>query len=129
MARYLSPEWFEDVNAAAPQRPATEDAARPAHLTLQQVVTGSPDGDVRYWVSVGGGQMAAGLGEADDPDATISQSYQTAVAVVTGQLRVQTALMSGQIRLAGDIGALIEHQEALHGLDTALAGVLARTSY
>jgi alkyl sulfatase BDS1-like metallo-beta-lactamase superfamily hydrolase len=128
VARYLSPEWFEEVNAAARQCPSTE-VAEPAGLTLQQVVTGGPDGDVRYWVRLAGGTVAAGLGEAESPDATISQSYDTAVAVLTGAARVQTVLMSGDMRLSGNVAALIDHQEVLQGLDAALADVRRRTSY
>ena len=128
MARYLSPEWFDDLNAAARKRPQ-EGPARPARLSLQQVVTGSPDGEVRYWVRLDDGRVSAGLGEAESPDAVISQSYDTAVGVVKGDIRVQTALMSGEIRLAGDIATLIDHQEALRGLDAAFSELRGRTSY
>ena len=128
MARYLSPEWFEEVNAAARQRPSTEGAGQ-GRLTLQQVVTGGPDGDVRYWVRLAEGTVVAGLGEARSPDATITQSYDTAVAVVTGEARVQTVLMSGDIRLSGNVATLMDHQEALQGLDSVLADVRRRTSY
>ncbi|MDQ3573560.1 MAG: SCP2 sterol-binding domain-containing protein [Actinomycetota bacterium] len=128
MARYLSPEWFEDVNAAARERPSAH-AAHAAHLTLQQVVTGGPDGDVRYWVRLHDGRVETGLGDAQLPDATISQSYDTAVAVVTGELSVQAALMSGEIRLSGDMATLVEHQEALRGLDAAFSAVRRGTSF
>ncbi len=128
MARYLSPEWFEEVNAAA-QHCQSAEASQPARLTLQQVVIGGPDGEVRYWVSLDSGKIATGLGEAETPDATVSQSYDTAVALVTGQLRLQTALMSGEIRLTGNIAALMDHQDALQGLDAALSDLRGRTSY
>jgi len=128
MARYLSAKWFEEVNAAAGQLPSAEVTV-PARLTLQQLVTGGPDGDVRYWVRMAGGTVEAGLGEAESPDATISQSYDTAVAVVRGQTRVQTALMSGDIRVSGDVATLVDHHESLQSLDAALADVRRRTTY
>ena len=128
MARYLSPEWFDDLNAAARQRTQAAPAG-PARLSLQQVVTDSPDGDVRYWVRLDEGTVRAGLGEAESPDAVISQSYQTAVGVVRGEIRVQTALMSGDIRLTGNIATLIEHQEAIRGLDATFSELRERTSY
>ena len=128
MARYLSAEWFEDVTAAARERPSAH-AAPPAQLTLQQVVTGGPDGDVRYWVRLHDGRVESGLGDAPFPDATISQSYDTAVAVVTGELSVQAALMSGEIRRSGDMATLIHTQEALHGLDAAFSEVRRGTSF
>lgn len=128
MARYLSPEWFEEVNAAAAVREPSP--ARPgAPLVLQQVVTGAPEGEVRYWIRVHDGKVEAGLGEAETSDATIVQSYDTAVAVMTGKLSAQSALMAGAIRLSGNMAALVERQEALVGMDAAWAGVRERTSY
>jgi putative sterol carrier protein len=127
MARYLSPEWFDDLNAAARQR--SEPVPGSTRLTLQQVVTDGPDGEVRYWVRLDGGTVRAELGEAESPDAVISQSYDTAVGLVRGDVRVQTALMSGDIRLAGDIATLVDRQEELRGLDAAFTDLRGRTSY
>ncbi len=128
MARYLSPEWFDDLNAAPQQR--ADPAPPPAHrLSLQQVVTDAPEGEVRYWVRLDEGRVTAGLGEAETPDAVITQSYETAVGVVMGDIRVQTALMSGEIHLTGDIATLIDHQDALRGLDATFSDLRSRTSY
>ena len=128
MARYLSPEWFEELNAVAQERrgPALDQQSQ---VCLQQEVTGGPDGDVRYWIRLQGGTVAAGLGEAESPDAVISQSYETAVGVASGEVRVQTALMSGQIAITGNVATLVDHQEALRGLDAAFMDLRARTSY
>lgn len=128
MARYLSPQWFEEVNAATRHAGRSTHAAGPG-LTLQQVVTGAPEGEVRYWLRVHDGALEVGLGDAKAPDATFSQSYDTAVAVVTGRLTVQAALMAGRIRLSGNMTALLEHQEALKGADAAFAHVRGRTTY
>ena len=129
MARYLSPEWFEDVNAASRRGGPSADGVDGPRLTLQQIVTGGPDGEVRYWVRARSGGVEAGLGEATTPDATIIQSYETAVAVLMGELSVQTAFMTGRVRLTGDMGALIENQAALHGVDAALTEVRSRTTF
>lgn len=129
MPRYLSPQWFEEVNAATRPEGQAADTTGAARLTLQQVVTGAPEGEVRYWVRVRDGSVEAGLGEAAEADATVSQSYDTAVAVVTGQLSVQAALMAGRIRLSGRISALVDQHEALEGIDAAFADVRRRTTY
>lgn len=129
MARYLSAEWFDEVNQAARDSPELAEATRNVRLTLQQVVTGGPDGDVRYWVTVDGGHVEAGLGQAPDPDVTVTQSYETAVAVSTGSLGAQAAVMDGRIRLSGDTAVLWEHHETLAGLDAVFAPVRARTGY
>ncbi|HEX2064959.1 MAG TPA: SCP2 sterol-binding domain-containing protein [Acidimicrobiales bacterium] len=129
VARYLSAEWFDDVNQAARNSPELAEATRNVHLTLQQVVTGGPEGDVRYWVTVDGGHVEAGLGRVPDPDVTVTQSYETAVAVSTGSLGARAAVMDGRVRLSGDTAALREHHEALAGLDALFAPVRARTRY
>ena len=128
MARYLTAEWFEAVSAAVERRPVGGGDGG-GRLTLQQVVTGGPDGEVRYWVRLDGDRLEVGLGEADAADATISQSYETAVAVVTGKTEVQTALLAGDIRLSGNMRALLDNQPALRGLDTVLSDVRRRTSF
>ncbi len=84
---------------------------------------------MRYWIRLDEGRVRAGLGEATSPDAVISQSYDTAVGVVKGDLRVQTALMSGEISLTGNIATLVDHQEALRGLDATFSDLRGRTSY
>jgi putative sterol carrier protein len=129
VARYLSAEWFDDVNDAARDSPELAEATRDVHLVLQQVVTGGPDGDVRYWVRVDGGHVEAGLGQAPDPDVTITQSYETAVAVSTGGVGAQAAVMEGRIRLSGNTAVLRDHHDALAGLDAVFAPVRARTAY
>ena len=128
MTRYLSPEWFEEVNQQADEAQPGGDPSPGASITLQQVVTDGPDGEVRYWVRLEDGKVRTGLGDAPEADATVRQSYETAVAILRGELSVQSAFMAGRIRLSGDLRALMDHQEALRGAD-AFADVRRRTSY
>ena len=127
MPRYLSPEWFEEINRAA--RAGTPAVATDASFVLQQVVTGGPDGEVRYWVRVHGGAVEAGLGEAAGADVTVTQSYDTAAAVTSGEVTAQAALVAGRIRVSGDATLLLEHHAALAALADAVAPVRRRTSY
>ncbi len=126
MARFLTPDWFEDINAAAA---GADDAAPDVRLSLQQVVTGGPGGEVRYWVRVQGGRVATGLGELADPDVTITQPYDTAVAMSRGTLSAQAAVMTGRVRVSGNLALLTTHQGALQDLDGVFAPVRDRTSY
>lgn len=128
MARYLSGEWFEEINAAARAGAAPPTATGGRPVVLQQLVTGGPDGDVAYWVRVGDGTLEAGLGRAEDPDVTVGQSYDTALAVSTGELSAQAAFLAGRIRVSGDPTALLPHQAVLQELDRALALVRRRTT-
>lgn len=129
MAPYLSQSWFDDVNTTARADAGLSAATAGAHVVLQQVVTGGPDGDVRYWVRVEDGAVDAGPGDAARPDAVITQSYDTAVAVSRGELTVEGAILVGRARLSGDIGLLVRHQAALLGVAAALGPVRDRTSY
>lgn len=129
MAAYLSAAWFEDVNRAAraDERLAGDTAG--ARVTIQQVVTGGPAGDVRYWVRVDDGVVEAGPGAVEAPDATVTQSYETAVAVSRGELSVEHALLDGRVRLAGDVSALLRHAGALGEVAAAFGEVRDRTTY
>ena len=129
MARYLSAEWFEEVNEAASASRDLVEATRNADVTLQQVVTGGPGGEVRYWLRVDHGQVRAVRGEAPAAHATVTQSYDTAVAVSTGALSAEAALLRGRIRVTGDLGMLAVHERVLENLHHAFADVRRRTVY
>ena len=126
---YLSPDWFEEVNRVAGEVPALATTDPDEAVTIQQVVGGGPSGEVRYWVRIAGGAVEVGLGQADDAGATVTQSYETAVAVTTGQLAVEDALREGRVRIAGDVALLARHQAALLGLGAALSSVHQHTTY
>lgn len=133
MVRYLSQEWFDEVNEAARRSTALKAATAGVRLTLQQVVTGTPDGDVRYWLRIDDGSVEARLGAAAageaSPDATVTQSYETAAAVIRGELSTEEAFLGGRIRLRGDIGVLLRHQSMLNKLGQAFDEVHGRTEY
>jgi hypothetical protein len=129
VAAYLSTAWFEDVNRAARADGALAGATAGARVTIQQVVTGGPGGDVRYWVRVDDGVVEAGPGAAEAPDATVTQSYGTAVAISRGELSVDQALLEGRVRLSGDVPVLLRHAIALGGVAAAFGEVRNRTTY
>lgn len=129
MAEYLTPAWFEEVNEAAAGAGGDVTGPVAGAVTVQQVVTGAPGGDVRYWVRVDEGGLRAGLGVADGADATVTQTYETAVAVTRGELGVEAAFLAGRVRVDGDTAALLRHQRALAQVVAALAAVHQRTTY
>lgn len=129
MAAYLSTAWFEEVNRVARADDRLARSTAGARVTVQQVVTGGPTGDVRYWVRVDDGAVEAGPGVAAQADATVSQSYETAVAVSRGELSVEQALLDGRVRLSGDVSVLLRHATALGGVAQAFGEVRERTTY
>lgn len=128
MPRFLSPDWIDEVGAAARSRTLAA-AGDDVRLVVQQVVTGTPDGEVRYHVVVDGGRVDVQPGDAEAPDVTFTQDWQTAVAMSTAELPAQHAFASGKLRVDGDVQALVRHQAAFTDLDRAFDEVRARTTY
>ena len=92
-------------------------------------MTATPEGDIRYHVTIGGGQVALVAGPAAHPDATFTQCYDTAAAVARGELRTEAALLAGRIVVAGDMTILSARLDSLAGLDPLTAAVRAATTF
>lgn len=129
MARYLSREWFDEINATAATSDVSDAVAEGLRLVVQQVVTDAPEGDVRYAVRIEDGRVAVVPGEADDADVTVTEDHRTATAVAKGELAAPVAFMTGRIRVTGDTRVLLAAQPALHRLDAVFAEVRERTSF
>jgi putative sterol carrier protein len=125
MARFLSPEWVADLAAAAGEVEVPDGEP----FTVQQVVVGMGDGDVRWALRVAGGRVAVESGAVADPDVTLTTDRSTAIEVARGQLAVTDAFMAGRLRLAGDLRALLRAGAVLGTLDAALAPVRERTTW
>jgi hypothetical protein len=131
MARFLSEEWFKAVDRTAGAA-AAGAAAAAADLVLEHVVTGTPEGDIRYEVHVGpsGGWVQPGsTTPGPAPRVTIASDYATAVAVASGHLSTQAALLAGRFCIGGSVAALAERQSDLVGLDLIPESVRADTTY
>ena len=66
--KYLSQEWIDAYNAALAGDDAVHAALRGKSATLQMVISGAPQGEVRYWLRLADGDASAGLGDADGAD-------------------------------------------------------------
>src|SRR5215210_5349869 len=117
--KFLSEEWAKEVKNALSSSEAVKSAAGSMAARIQQVVTG-PDGETKYWFKLEGGEVDLGLGEIDNPDATITQDYDTAVALSKNELTGTAAYMSGKLRVSGDLMKLMQLQGVLGQLPTAL---------
>ena len=125
MTRFLTPEWIADLDAAA------REAAVPAgvRLTIQQVVTGEGDDDVRYHLVFDDGRLRVRPGQAAAADVTLVQTREVAAALSRGELNAQQALEAGRLKLRGDIGHLAREGRALTAVADVFAAVRATTSY
>lgn len=127
--RFLSGEWIEEAATAARSSEGLAAATADTRLTVQQVVTGGPDGDVRYVVSIANGAVSVHAGVDEAPDVTFLLEWDTAVAMAAGVLGAQEAFTSGRLELQGDVGALLRHGPALADLDSVFAALRERTTY
>ena len=142
MARFASPDWVAELDDA-----------------LHAVTASGPALRVRYRFPAGDGSIAdagydlvfgAGVraevpppapvappagGPTDDPMGatepvvTVVQAWRTAREVATGRLAAQQALLDGSITVSGPVTALLPWAEVLTEVDTAVAGLRARTDW
>jgi putative sterol carrier protein len=128
VARFLSPEWIEDMNRAVSTSPALRQATSAVSLTVQQVVR---DGDQEhcYVVRIDHGTVTVEAGRAPEADITVTEDAETAAALAKGDLTPQAAFMVGRIRVGGDMSRLMTSYEALGDMDAAFAPVRAATTY
>lgn len=104
MARFLSQEWLD----LGPSLASSQPECLGATARIQYVVTGGPDGEVRYyWVLVDGRLSEAGLGELADAEVTLAQGYADAVRIQKGELDPNAAFMQGRVKVSGNMAKLM----------------------
>jgi len=128
VAAYLSQEWLDLHRAEGAQLPERPGAS----ARVQHVVTGTPDGEVRYALAVVDGHLdQVALGDDPSAEVTLLQTYADARQVAEGIVDLNVAFMQGRVKVTGDMGKVL----ALMPLTTsdeyhaALAAVSAQTDY
>ncbi len=129
VSRYLSLDWINQLTAQVAASEQLNELAATHTLGVTQVVSDGPEGDVTYHLQVGDGDASFGAGPADPEDVKMEQSWDTAVAVATGELNAQDAFINGHIRLWGDQQKLLDNQAVFGALDKVFASVNALTTY
>ena len=121
--KYLSQEWVEAYNTALAGDDAVRAALKDKSAVLQMVISGAPQGEVRYWLHIADGSASAGLGDNPDADVTISQSYETSSQVNSGELDGQKAFMQGKVKIAGKMLKMMQLRGPLEKVQTALTAI------
>ncbi len=145
MARFLSPEWVEELNAALEggrndPGPEAGLAMNDGYVVVVQEIHGAPDGDVRLVMTIEAGTVHLEL-DADARDSefggaphraanvTIVVAYPDAAAMAQGRLSPAEALNAGRIRVRGDLAALAASQQILNEARSGAEGELPTTTY
>jgi len=113
VSKFLTEEWAQDVTRALNNHEGFKNAIGAAELGIQFSVEEAPDGEVDYYLKSSGGSTNMAVGTLDDPDVTVKQSYDTAVAISKGELNTQTAFMTGKLKVSGNLAKLMMHQSAV----------------
>ena len=104
MAKWLTQEWLDEgtrLSATQPERPG-------ATARMQYVVTGGPDGDIRYyWILENGKLLESNIGELEDAEVTLTQTWEDAERIQKGELDANAAFMQGRVRVTGNMAKLM----------------------
>lgn len=104
MAKWLSQEWLDEGRSLAESQPERAGAT----ARMQYVVTGGPDGDVKYyWVLENGKLVESRLGDLADAEVTLTESYEDAMRIQKGELDANAAFMQGRVKVTGNMAKLM----------------------
>ncbi len=119
--RFLSEEWVAELKERLNASEAFASKAKGARATLLQVITGTPEGERRYWIRIDDGTVDMGIGDVERPDAVITQDYETAAQMARSEINPVSAFMTGRLRIDGSMMLLMQLQGALAELPKAIA--------
>ncbi|MEO6629943.1 MAG: SCP2 sterol-binding domain-containing protein, partial [Aquihabitans sp.] len=127
---FLTEEWLDLVRS---EMATVESEMSPGFTAMVEfVVPKGPGGEVR-WVGAfeNGSLVSATMGAGPDADVSLTTVYPDAVAVLRGELDLNTAFMQGRMKVAGPTGPLLAliAQAQAPATRAALDGVLAATSF
>jgi putative sterol carrier protein len=104
MSKWLSQEWLDEskqLGESQPERPG-------ASANMQYVITGGPDGEVKYyWKLENGKLLESQLGDLPDADITMTMTYDDAMKIQKAELDANAAFMQGRIKVGGNMAKLM----------------------
>jgi putative sterol carrier protein len=104
MPKWLTQEWLEEERRLAESQPERPGASS----RMQYVVTGGPDGEVRYyWILENGKLLDSQMGDLSDSEVTLTTNYDDAMKVQQGELDANAAFMQGRIKVTGNMAKLM----------------------
>ena len=128
VVQYLSDEWILAVGQEIATDATIKVAAADHSVSVSQIVTDTPFGDVTYHLVCRDGAVHFKKGAAPS-DVVFTQTYATAVGVATGNINAADAFINGHVRFQGDHQRLIDAQPFFAALDAVFARVRLRTAF
>jgi hypothetical protein len=122
---FLSEAWLAEARRLRREHAGNRDGPQdgsPHRIRVNQVVTGVPfgDGTLHVHLDTSGGAAVLEVGHIADPDVTITLDYQVARAIFVERnpQAPMRAFMTGQLRVDGDVTALIDVQRQMLGVSS-----------
>jgi putative sterol carrier protein len=118
--KFLTEEWAKTMTEALNSSDEFKSAASGQETKLQQVITDAPEGEAKYYFTLSDGSAEVSLGELSDADATITQNYETGVAIQKQELNAQQAFMQGKLKISGNMMKLMQLQGVFNAMPKAV---------
>lgn len=121
---FLSEDYVAAAQEALDGHDGFQQAIAGKELGLQFHVTDMPDGgDLDYYVNIADDAAEVGLGELEDGDLTVTNSYETAAGISKGDLNTQMAFMTGKLKVSGDMAKLMLNQAVIAEMTNAMSQI------
>jgi hypothetical protein len=101
---YLSAAWLDEACDPAAEALAADGGA----ATIGRIVTGAPDGELRYTARIADGAVSYEPGLADEVDLSLTDTYANAVDLLTGEADANALFMRGRTKVAGSTRVLLD---------------------
>lgn len=108
--KFQSEEWAKEVTNSIQGNESVLNAAKGQNATVQMVTTGAPDGERKTYLKISEGVPEVGVGDVENPDATITQDFETAVALDKGEMQLANAYMQGKVKIQGNLMKMMQLQ-------------------
>jgi len=118
--KFLSEEWASEVTKLLQADEGVQKAAKGQNITIQQNITDTPEGESPNYLRVADGVPTVAVGTADKAEITVTESYDTAVALDKGELNPQAAFMQGKVKVQGNLLKLMQLQGLLSAVFKAV---------
>lgn len=126
IVKYLSPEWREQAEALI-RRDITPEDMKNSTVTMANEYLNCPDGTVKYlFIKFTDGvldKFEIGEGTAPEADFKVIADYEVYVKIAKEELTGQSAVMSGKMRIKGNIMTAMKHAAAREKTSKLIAAI------